>query len=71
MTVDNGRDMNLAGAAWRSSTYSQANGACVEVADGMGAVVPVRDSKDRDRRPLTFSSASWSAFITNLKADGS
>lgn len=67
MTIDNGTDVNLARARWLKSTYSQGNGACVEVADGMQSVVPVRDSKDPARSALIFSSASWSAFMTVLK----
>ncbi|NSC22082.1 DUF397 domain-containing protein [Streptomyces albus subsp. chlorinus] len=69
MKIDNGTDVNLARATWRKSSYSQANGNCVEVADTMGVAIPVRDSKDPYRGALTFSSASWSAFITNLKGD--
>ncbi|MEU3073953.1 DUF397 domain-containing protein [Streptomyces laurentii] len=30
---------------WRSSSYSSGNGQCVEVADHLPGVVPVRDSK--------------------------
>lgn len=55
----------------RKSSYSQANGNCLEVADGMGTTLPVRDSKDTSRSPLAFSSASWTAFIEAVKENDS
>ena len=59
----------LNGAVWRRSSYSnQEGGNCVEVADGFPAVVPVRDSKDPQGSALCFGSASWAAFIGELKA---
>ncbi|HCA84323.1 MAG TPA: DUF397 domain-containing protein [Streptomyces sp.] len=39
----------------------------MEVADGFPGVVPVRDSKTAHGPVLTFSPASWAAFITELK----
>ncbi|MGX1566380.1 DUF397 domain-containing protein [Streptomyces sp. NPDC055506] len=61
---------DLNGAAWRKSSYSnQEGGNCVEVADGFQeAVVPVRDSKVPQGPALCFASASWTAFIGELKA---
>ncbi|SMF56635.1 DUF397 domain-containing protein [Streptomyces sp. Amel2xC10] len=56
--------------AWRRSSYSnQEGGDCVEVADGLraGAVVPVRDSKRPHGPVLRFGTASWTAFIGELK----
>ncbi|KAB1987738.1 DUF397 domain-containing protein [Streptomyces triticiradicis] len=56
-------------AAWRRSSYSnQAGGDCVEVADGLPAVVPVRDSKVPHGPALCFEAAAWAAFIGELKA---
>ncbi|MFD0974457.1 DUF397 domain-containing protein, partial [Plantactinospora endophytica] len=40
-------EINMADATWRTSSRSGGNGNCVEVADNLGAVVAVRDSKDR------------------------
>ncbi|MBC9728140.1 DUF397 domain-containing protein [Streptomyces sp. TRM68367] len=53
---------------WRKSTYSDggANN-CVEVADGYTGIVPVRDSKTPATRPLVFSAASWSAFVSTVR----
>ena len=60
---------DLNGAAWRKSSYSnQEGGDCVEVADAFPGVVPVRDSKVPNGPALSFESASWAAFIGELKA---
>ncbi|TKA00389.1 DUF397 domain-containing protein [Actinacidiphila oryziradicis] len=60
---------DLNGADWRKSSYSnQEGGDCVEVANGFPGVVPVRDSKDPQRPALVFPTASWAAFIGELKA---
>ncbi|WP_327729208.1 DUF397 domain-containing protein [Streptomyces sp. NBC_00487] len=61
---------DLNGAAWHKSSYSnQAGGDCVEVADRFrGAVVPVRDSKIPHGPALCFETATWTAFIGELKA---
>ncbi|WP_329567177.1 DUF397 domain-containing protein [Kitasatospora sp. NBC_01266] len=57
---------------WRKSSYSNGQGAeCVEVANGLTTVVPVRDSKDPLGPALSFPAPGWSAFITELKADHS
>lgn len=56
------------GAAWRRSTYSNAQGGdCVEVADGVPGAVPVRDSKDVRRGCLTVPLSSWTALTAALK----
>ncbi|GAB3975466.1 DUF397 domain-containing protein [Plantactinospora veratri] len=52
---------------WRTSSRSGANGNCVEVADNLGAVVLVRDSKDRPGPVLTFGPTAWAAFTMSLK----
>jgi hypothetical protein len=58
----------LSRAAWRTSSYSGANGSCVEVAPVPGAhQVAVRDSKDRDGPALVFSARQWRAFAARIK----
>ncbi|UFQ16492.1 MULTISPECIES: DUF397 domain-containing protein [Streptomyces] len=56
-------------ARWRKSTHSDASGGnCLEVADGHPTVIPVRDSKNPQGPKLVFHTASWSAFIDEVKA---
>jgi hypothetical protein len=59
---------DLTGAVWRKSTRSGGNGGnCVEVADNLPDIVALRDSKDPNGPVLTFSSASWTAFIVTTR----
>ncbi|BCJ57717.1 DUF397 domain-containing protein [Micromonospora endophytica] len=53
-------------ARWRKSSRS-AEGECVEVADRLGAVVGVRDSKDSAGPALLFGAAQWRCFIETVK----
>jgi hypothetical protein len=55
---------------WRKSSYSggSAGNNCVEVADGLTTVLPVRDSKDPHGPALAFTPDAWAAFIDALKA---
>lgn len=56
-------------AVWRKSSYSGGQGGdCVEVADGVPGLVPVRDSKDPSGPALAFTASSWSAFLADVKA---
>jgi hypothetical protein len=50
-------------AAWRTSSYSNIGGECVEVATA-GDVVAVRDTKDRAGAVLAFSPDAWQRFAT-------
>ncbi|MFF7994986.1 DUF397 domain-containing protein [Kitasatospora xanthocidica] len=52
---------------WRKSTHSGQGGQCVEVADGLTGVVPVRDSKDPSGPALLFPSTAWQAFIAAIR----
>jgi hypothetical protein len=55
---------------WRKSSYSNGDGGnCVEAAEGLPALVPVRDSKTaEDEGPvLVFPLAAWTAFVTEIK----
>jgi hypothetical protein len=56
---------------WFTSSYSDNGGNCVEVAGNLATshgVVPVRDSKDPNGPALTFSPATWTAFVSALKS---
>ncbi|GAB2589911.1 hypothetical protein GCM10027168_23640 [Streptomyces capparidis] len=61
--------MDLAHVTWRKSSRSQGNGNCIEVAEGVPSVVPVRDSKDPHGPVLAFSPVAWAAFVEAVKAD--
>ncbi|MCE7080854.1 DUF397 domain-containing protein [Streptomyces sp. ST2-7A] len=55
--------MQIESHTWRKSTYSGVdNGQCLEVADGVPGVVPVRDSKRPDGPTLTIHHDAWRAF---------
>ncbi|WP_043676593.1 DUF397 domain-containing protein [Streptomyces xylophagus] len=58
----------LGAARWRKSTYSDGNGGtCVEVADGVPGVIPVRDSKVSVGGPVIVVGAdAWAEFIGSL-----
>lgn len=59
---------DLGAVAWRKSSYSAGgDGDCVEVADGVPAVVPVRDSKAPHGPALLFPASAWTAFLATLK----
>ncbi|MFC5661936.1 DUF397 domain-containing protein [Kitasatospora misakiensis] len=52
---------------WHKSTYSGGEGGnCIEVADSLAEVVPVRDSKDPNGPTLTFTATAWQSFITAI-----
>ncbi|MCT2588865.1 DUF397 domain-containing protein [Streptomyces sp. N2-109] len=53
--------------AWRASTYSGGQGNCVEVADGIPGLIPVRDSKRPTGPVLRFPQHAWGAFLDRLR----
>jgi hypothetical protein len=61
------RQPDLSRAEWHKSSYSSANGACVEVATVDGAVA-VRHSKDPDGPALIYPPAEWAAFTRGVQA---
>ncbi|WP_051821267.1 DUF397 domain-containing protein [Streptomyces sp. SCSIO 75703] len=51
-------------ASWRKATYSNGEGgSCVEVADGVPGVVPVRDSKQDAGPVLVVGAMAWTEFV--------
>ncbi|MFF1869588.1 DUF397 domain-containing protein [Kitasatospora herbaricolor] len=63
---DSAQDLSV--ADWRKSTFSGPDNECVEVADGLPGVIPVRDSKDPEGPALLFPAEAWSAFVAGIKA---
>jgi hypothetical protein len=51
--------------SWRKSSYSAANGGCVEVGWPESTEVAVRDSKQVAGPILAFSTTHWQAFLEN------
>jgi hypothetical protein len=64
-TIDKGaitmNSIDLSGAQWRKSRYSNGQASCVEVKIAVAAVA-VRDTKDRTGPMLVFSPQEWRAF---------
>ncbi|MET9988854.1 DUF397 domain-containing protein [Streptomyces mutabilis] len=64
------RGYDLTNACWRKSSYSGGAGGeeCVEVADGVPGVVPVRDSKVAAGPVVVVGSAAWTEFVRTVGA---
>jgi hypothetical protein len=54
-------------ASWVKSSFSFANGNCVEVADLPGGHIGLRDSKDPQGGILRFTPAEWQAFLGGVR----
>lgn len=66
------RAYDLSNARWRKSSFSDGNGGdCLEVADDITGVIPVRDSKAApDGDVLLVSPAAWAAFVAGVRRAG-
>ncbi|MGH3625983.1 MAG: DUF397 domain-containing protein [Sciscionella sp.] len=53
--------------AWRKSSYSTAEGNCVEIADLERGHRAIRDSKDPTGPVLRLTPAQWAEFTRGLK----
>jgi hypothetical protein len=63
------RSINPSIAFWRKSSYSAANGDCVEVARLANGYIGVRDSKNIVLPTLGFTPARWQTFVGEVKHD--
>jgi Domain of unknown function (DUF397) len=55
---------------WRKSSYSGGSGGnCVEVGN-TGAVIVVRDSKDRDGAVVAVGADAWRRFAATVRESG-
>jgi hypothetical protein len=55
---------------WRKSSYSSAQGQCVEVAAMPDGGRAVRDSKDPDGPVLRFTADEWKRFADGIRSEG-
>ncbi|MFE2276043.1 DUF397 domain-containing protein [Streptomyces sp. NPDC059454] len=59
--------IDLSSAQWRRSSYSNGTGGeCVEVADNLPGLTPVRDSKNPQGPALLFAADAWNRFVASL-----
>lgn len=63
------RSVNSADMLWRKSSYSAANGDCVEVGQHVDGHIGVRDSKNVSRPALGFTAVGWQTFVGQVKRD--
>lgn len=62
------RAIELTAVIWRKSSHSNGDGGnCLEVADGLPGLVPVRDSKVPDGNVVVVSARAWKPFVASLK----
>ncbi|MBZ6195542.1 DUF397 domain-containing protein [Streptomyces olivaceus] len=70
------READLSLVCWRKSSHSNGDGGdCVEIADGVAGLVPVRDSKqtwdgtDGTAAPVVlFRTRAWQAFVNDCRS---
>ncbi|MEV6727538.1 DUF397 domain-containing protein [Streptomyces sp. NPDC051364] len=61
--------IDLNAVRWRTSSYTNSDGGtCVEVADGLVGLVPVRDSKRPHGPAVIVTAGAWVPFVRALKA---
>lgn len=52
---------------WAKSSFSYANGNCVEVAGLSTQMIRIRDSKNPEGPVLLFTPAEWDAFLGGVR----
>ncbi|MGH3225213.1 MAG: DUF397 domain-containing protein [Streptosporangiaceae bacterium] len=60
--------LDIRRAEWSKSSYSSANGQCIQVARNLPGLVAVRDSKNPDGPKLIFSPGDWRTFVSGVKS---
>lgn len=60
--------VDLSGASWFKSSYSNNGGDCIEVAPNFPGLAPVRDSKNPEGGALVFGADAFASFVTEVKA---
>ncbi|MFD9027671.1 MULTISPECIES: DUF397 domain-containing protein [Streptomyces] len=64
------RAIDLSTVTWRKSSYSNSDGGnCLEVAQGIPSLVPVRDSKAPALGALLFAAPAWAAFVDGVRRE--
>jgi uncharacterized protein DUF397 len=58
--------IDLSGAAWRKSSYSNGGENCVEITDLPACGVAIRDSKHPEREALRYTAEEWHAFRSGV-----
>ncbi|MBV9381742.1 MAG: DUF397 domain-containing protein [Streptosporangiaceae bacterium] len=61
------RSVNIYETSWKKSSYSAANGNCIEVAHLANRSIGVRDSKNASIPPLSFTATGWQVFVGAVK----
>jgi Domain of unknown function (DUF397) len=61
------RSVSPSNLFWRKSSYSAANGDCVEVARLADGHIGVRDSRNIVLPALRFTPTRWQTFVGELK----
>ena len=61
------RSVDSRDISWRKSSYSAANGDCVEIGHLVNGHIGVRDTKDASELTLRFCPARWRTFIGEVK----
>lgn len=59
--------LDLTGADWRKSGYSNGTEQCVEIAALPDGAVAMRDSKRPEGPVLRFTAGEWDAFVLGAK----
>ncbi|MFE2728411.1 DUF397 domain-containing protein [Kitasatospora sp. NPDC059327] len=60
-------NLDLSGASWVKSSYSDNGGQCLEVSASFPGAVPVRDSKDPEGPALVFAADAWQSFVAGVR----